>query len=660
MTTFDITINQTDYSVESGGALEVVFTVTNLKEEPVEGNAHVEWTEGDGNPDWAEIVGGTPMAFAARESRQVTVRISPPADLPAPALEAMNRFQLVMTDLGDQDGARNESVAAGLKVNQGTKKGGFPIWILIAAIVGIGVLVGGGFAVMSMMSGPAETVTTPDSGTAIVAADAAPAAKPNPVDVGCGSDRDCESPRMCHNRVNGRGKCLLPNGERGCKEDLDCISGRCAEGFCQAPLAAMGEACADDNACAGRLTCLNGTCRLQVDQTGCTTDTHCVTDKCENNKCVSNLPGLRQACVGACAEPLTCDNATKKCLYATSKRGCGQDIDCISGFCQRGMCLAIPSLNQPCERLCARDLVCANRACKVAVNKTGCRVTGDCASGYCTGGACRPKPTLNQACTGVCDADLTCESSRCKVAQDRRGCRSNTDCSQGLICTSGVCRLPALNQACAGRCRAGLTCKHMSRTNRVCKVSMNSTGCARNSDCESGVCGARRQCAFPTWPRCQWTAWSSEERSSTNTCPANMAATAMECSGRFCDNIRLQCCPYKPNETALGHAAPFHSRTISEENRHRKGKYNYFSADNGILAGFNCYGKFCDDVRGYLVRPNGLGMTGCHWVNREFSEENRGAGCPKGQFITGLSCKGRFCDNKKIRCCAVPTTMRMP
>ncbi|WP_069471832.1 NPP1 family protein [Candidatus Marithrix sp. Canyon 246] len=44
----------------------------------------------------------------------------------------------------------------------------------------------------------------------------------------------------------------------------------------------------------------------------------------------------------------------------------------------------------------------------------------------------------------------------------------------------------------------------------------------------------------------------------------------------------------------------------------------------------------------------------CKWTTNWFSEEqSNGQECPTGQVVSGVQCKGRYCDNKKLFCCTI-------
>lgn len=93
-----------------------------------------------------------------------------------------------------------------------------------------------------------------------------------------------------------------------------------------------------------------------------------------------------------------------------------------------------------------------------------------------------------------------------------------------------------------------------------------------------------------------WTEWISEEGPSQANCPRDMIVNEMQCEGRYCDNLRLQC--------------------------------GRLSADYRVDA---------SDIRTV------------DW----FSEEQGERLCPDGHYISGIACQGRFCDEIKLFCARI-------
>lgn len=74
------------------------------------------------------------------------------------------------------------------------------------------------------------------------------------------------------------------------------------------------------------------------------------------------------------------------------------------------------------------------------------------------------------------------------------------------------------------------------------------------------------------------------------------------------------------------------------------------SCDSGSLMSYvQCTGRYCDNIRAYCS-PTGGGLGGSYWTGY-FSEEGGGpAVCATGYWVTGLSCQGDYCDNVALQC----------
>lgn len=70
----------------------------------------------------------------------------------------------------------------------------------------------------------------------------------------------------------------------------------------------------------------------------------------------------------------------------------------------------------------------------------------------------------------------------------------------------------------------------------------------------------------------------------------------------------------------------------------------------GVVSGVRCKGRFCDKLS-LRCRPGTAGSPGARTWTSYFSEEHqRYRYCPAKHWMTGLACKGRFCDNIAIEC----------
>lgn len=127
-------------------------------------------------------------------------------------------------------------------------------------------------------------------------------------------------------------------------------------------------------------------------------------------------------------------------------------------------------------------------------------------------------------------------------------------------------------------------------------------------------------------------------------CPSNSAAAALQCVGRSCDWVSLTCCRYGW-DTPRGHRdADDHRWTgwYSEEETGLPPGTTVNSPPAGFVTGVQCRGDFCDDIRLDTDASLTVG-EGCTW-------RPEGA-CPTSQFITGVKCTSSFCSDLQVQCC---------
>jgi hypothetical protein len=148
----------------------------------------------------------------------------------------------------------------------------------------------------------------------------------------------------------------------------------------------------------------------------------------------------------------------------------------------------------------------------------------------------------------------------------------------------------------------------------------------------------------PTLEACQWSRQFSEENPNQYNCPAGWVAGGLKCTGEYCDNISLLCCPYRTGPDPL--AAFNWTHWISEE------QPNSYFYNQGFVAGMACDHDYCDKVAMLLLTSPNLQNAGSCIDMPFVSEENsNGMTCPGGKFVSGITCTGEYCDNMSIRCC---------
>lgn len=144
--------------------------------------------------------------------------------------------------------------------------------------------------------------------------------------------------------------------------------------------------------------------------------------------------------------------------------------------------------------------------------------------------------------------------------------------------------------------------------------------------------------------QCYSTPWFSEEREASAFCQPGYAVRGIICSGGYCDNKRLTCCAYTNGYDPS--ARYWWSQWFSEE------APSQVISGIGFVSGVGCRGGWCDNLRlnffsSNLIRNNGQ----CHF-SRMFSEEPpASANCGGGEFVSGVRCTGPYCDNLELWCC---------
>lgn len=146
---------------------------------------------------------------------------------------------------------------------------------------------------------------------------------------------------------------------------------------------------------------------------------------------------------------------------------------------------------------------------------------------------------------------------------------------------------------------------------------------------------------------CYNTPWFSEEQSEGAFCKTGFAVRAAKCTGRYCDNKSLTCCPYLQGGDR---AARFQwSDWFSGEGREQDRQ----SINPGaFVSGLSCRGSYCGNLAiNFVFSPN-LTNTGMCRYTEPFSEEGSGTGgCLDTEFAAGVRCSGANCDNLELYCC---------
>ena len=133
---------------------------------------------------------------------------------------------------------------------------------------------------------------------------------------------------------------------------------------------------------------VGATCREFGDYSDCAADLDCW-----GNRCINYCEGLAEgalcvgenfAILGVCGEGLYCNFNTSLCEPEGALGDDCQDFGCKNGlFCDEfGKCAPEPAANEPCQVICAGDLVCNDNICVDGAGEgQACPEGIDCAAG---------------------------------------------------------------------------------------------------------------------------------------------------------------------------------------------------------------------------------------------------------------------------------------
>lgn len=139
-----------------------------------------------------------------------------------------------------------------------------------------------------------------------------------------------------------------------------------------------------------------------------------------------------------------------------------------------------------------------------------------------------------------------------------------------------------------------------------------------------------------------WLPWHSEETPGASYCGANQVVTGFDCSGSYCDNVRLECHGYGTTVTNSGSWSGWFEHN---------GKTNHVCPSGTKITGIDCWGDDCDNINIRCTAAPGLDTARCAW-SAWYSEENSSPFyAAAGDAIQGIWCSGTRCDNKSFYVC---------
>ncbi|MDJ0763466.1 MAG: hypothetical protein QNJ97_10795 [Myxococcota bacterium] len=139
-----------------------------------------------------------------------------------------------------------------------------------------------------------------------------------------------------------------------------------------------------------------------------------------------------------------------------------------------------------------------------------------------------------------------------------------------------------------------------------------------------------------------WTGWTSEEFPPLE-CTSRRFVRGFECNYRYCDNVRMDC-----YYTGVSYGDSSWSSYFSEEGS--GGADERHCAWGDFMTGIACSGRYCDNISIECTEAIGKGFANCNWSGW-YSEEQGPFQTPSGYYIKGIECDGSYCDNKRFRYC---------
>jgi hypothetical protein len=233
--------------------------------------------------------------------------------------------------------------------------------------------------------------------------------------VACGPGQLCD----------GAGKCVGCVNSNACSDPGVCKSATCDMGQCNSVNDPASLSCGGAMVCDGA-----GSCVECLSNAECTGSKICVGNVCITS-CGDNIKNGTETdvdCGGFCQA--NCANG----------KMCKAGIDCNSGICSGGLCVAAPTCSDLLQNGTESDVDCGGScAAKCALTKK-CLVGADCLSATCTGNLCvAAAPTCTDMMTNGTESDVDCGGSCATKCSIGKMCNLGADCVS-TKCLSNVCK----------------------------------------------------------------------------------------------------------------------------------------------------------------------------------------------------------------------------
>ena len=144
-----------------------------------------------------------------------------------------------------------------------------------------------------------------------------------------------------------------------------------------------------------------------------------------------------------------------------------------------------------------------------------------------------------------------------------------------------------------------------------------------------------------------WTLVYATDGNPPVTCNTGNLLTGVDCAGSNCDNMYLQC------ETAP--AGTFSTRAwttwfTDTSSASTNSRVCGGTTGNAYVTGLTCKGSYCDDLSIECTSTSFGAPTECAWSGW-YSEEDPSFETPPGRYIKGVQCAGSYCDNLRYYHC---------
>ncbi len=147
--------------------------------------------------------------------------------------------------------------------------------------------------------------------------------------------------------------------------------------------------------------------------------------------------------------------------------------------------------------------------------------------------------------------------------------------------------------------------------------------------------------------------WHSEETPGDSECPVGQVVTGFDCSGRFCDRVRIECHNYGGSVPSASNAFSGWFEVGPPPGFAGNPKRMHICASNEKMTGIDCRGSYCDDISIECSPTSGLGTSRCGWSNWFSDEDPTPFLAPTGTAIQGVWCSGTHCDDKRFLVCEI-------